>query len=104
MSVQINTNIGFNHGSPYVDSLIWGGASWSNSTPINVGFWSGYSDAYNSPSLTWSADEMTAFWTALDNYSAVANITFNEVTPSESSSTSNPTDIIYYINGKFHFQ
>jgi len=40
---------------------------------------------------------MTAFWTALDNYSAVANITFNEVTPSESSSTSNPTDIIWYL-------
>jgi len=65
MSIQITNNPGYGFGSPYVDSLIWGGASWDNSTPINVGFWSGYSSVYSSTSLTWSENEMTAFWTVL---------------------------------------
>jgi len=97
MAIQITTNPGSGSGNPYIDSLVWGNASWSLDEPINVGFWSGYSTEYDATSQTWSNGELLAFYQAMANYSAVSNLTFNVISnPSESLSSSNTTDIIWY--------
>ena len=104
MATQITTNAGAGYGSPYVDSLIQGNASWSIDEPINVGFWNdGYSPAYDSTFLGWSNSETDAFGLAMSNYSAVCNLTYNLVTPSESVSSSNSTDIIWHLGTPGNF-
>ena len=98
MATQITTNPGSGSGNLYIDSLVWGNASWSLDEPINVGFWSGYSTAYDVTTTSFSSGELAAFYQAMADYSAVSNLTFNVISnPSESLSSSNTTDIIWYI-------
>jgi hypothetical protein len=104
MAIQITTNPGSNHGNSYIDSLIWGNASWSTNEAINVGFWNGESSVWNGDtSDIWSASEIAAFEQVLDNYASVSNLTFNTITPSESSDPSNATDIIWYQGNSWEF-
>ena len=104
MAVQITTNPGSNLASPYIDSLVWGNASWSTDEAVNVGFWTGASPVWGGDtSDAWSTSEIFAFEQVLDNYAAVSNLTFNTVTPSESTDISNTTDIIWYQGNNSEF-
>ena len=104
MATQVTTNAGSGYGNVYIDSLIWGNASWSTDEAVNVGFWTGASPVWGGDtSDAWSTSEIFAFEQVLDNYAAVSNLTFNTVTPSESTDISNTTDIIWYQGNNSEF-
>jgi len=97
MATQITTNAGSGYGNVYIDSLIWGNSSWSTDEPIYIGGWSGYSNMTGQNWFSWSEAEMDSFYVAAYTYSMYTNLTFQEVVPSESTSSSNITDIIIYL-------
>jgi Ca2+-binding RTX toxin-like protein len=76
---------GSGYDNPYVDSLIWGGGRWANG-PITYSFASGTyssdpSDPWDPPSgfgVSWESSETAALQAALQLYSNVANIQFQQ--------------------------
>ena len=94
MATQITTNPGSGSGNIYIDSLVWGNASWSLDEPINVSSWNPSTDGTSViVAYDWLLSEAQAFDTAMANFSSVSNLTFNVVSP-----TSPDVDITWFIS------
>lgn len=82
MATQTNSIPGSGYGNAYIDSLIWG-CGWTGG-PVTYSFGTGIVDASRSSidtgftGGTWTVAEENAFTTALAQYSAVCNLTFQK--------------------------